>query len=86
MTVRPRLYRGHPRRGGHTRRRALADERLSGPPPGRLSALAVLHSKSVFCGGFLWARRALNRPKHGGFRGPSCRRLFGPRSTLTKGY
>ena len=33
--------------------------------PGRLSALSVLHSKSVVYGsmGRVWARRALNRPK-----------------------
>ena len=34
--------------------------------PGRLSALSrlsVSHSKAVLCGAFVWARRALNRPK-----------------------
>jgi hypothetical protein len=31
--------------------------------PGRLSALCVFHSKSVLYGGFVWARRALNRRK-----------------------
>jgi hypothetical protein len=30
---------------------------------GRLSALSVLYSKSILCGGFVWARRALNRQK-----------------------
>ena len=29
---------------------------------GCLSGLIVLHSKSVLCGAFVWARRALNRP------------------------
>jgi hypothetical protein len=28
--------------------------------PGRLSALSVLHSKSIFYGAFVWVRRALN--------------------------
>jgi hypothetical protein len=32
-------------------------------PPGRLSALSVSHSKSVLCGPFVWARRALNGQK-----------------------
>jgi hypothetical protein len=32
-------------------------------PPGRLSALSVFLSKSFFYGAFVWARRALNRPK-----------------------
>jgi hypothetical protein len=33
--------------------------------PGRLSGLilSVFHSKSVMYGAFVWARRALNRPK-----------------------
>jgi hypothetical protein len=31
--------------------------------PGRLSDLSVSHSKSFFDGGFVWARRALNREK-----------------------
>jgi hypothetical protein len=30
---------------------------------GRLSALSVLYSKSILCGGFVWARRAFNRQK-----------------------
>jgi hypothetical protein len=32
----------------------------SGPAPLRLRALGHLHSKSVLCGGFAWARGALN--------------------------
>jgi hypothetical protein len=28
--------------------------------PGRLSALSVFHSKTIFYGGFVWARRALD--------------------------
>jgi hypothetical protein len=32
-------------------------------PPGRLSALSVFLCKSIFCGGFVWAHRALNRQK-----------------------
>jgi hypothetical protein len=32
-------------------------------PPGRLSALSVLYSKSVLCGAFVWARRVLNSQK-----------------------
>ena len=32
---------------------------------GRLSGLIVLHSKSVLCGAFVWARRALNSQKRG---------------------
>jgi hypothetical protein len=35
----------------------------SGPARGPSRALSVLHSKSVTCGGFAWARRALNRRK-----------------------
>ena len=31
--------------------------------PGRLIALSVLHSESVSCRAFVWARRALNSPK-----------------------
>ena len=34
-------------------------------PPGRLSALSVFYSKSVLCGAFVWARRALNSQKRG---------------------
>ena len=30
--------------------------------PGRLSALSAFHSKSVLCGAFVWARRALSSP------------------------
>ena len=32
-------------------------------PPGRLSALGVFRCKSIFCGVFVWARRALNSQK-----------------------
>jgi hypothetical protein len=35
------------------------------PPRGGYAALALLcvfHRKSVLCGAFVWARRALNRP------------------------
>jgi hypothetical protein len=45
-------------RGADAGRRAL-----SAPPRGRLSALSVFLSKSVFYGAFVWARRALNGPK-----------------------
>ena len=49
--------------------RARAADRPCGPrPPGAvtrpsrsLAFLSVSHSKSVLCGGFVWARRALNR-------------------------
>ena len=32
-------------------------------PRGRLSALGLIHRKSVLCGAFVWAHRALNRQK-----------------------
>jgi hypothetical protein len=41
--------------------RALAN--CPGPRPGWLSALGVFHSKSILYGTFVWAGRALNRPK-----------------------
>jgi hypothetical protein len=43
---------------------------------GRLSALSVIHSKSILYGAFAWARRALNRPK----------RLFLARAGGEQGY
>ena len=51
--------------GGRCRRRRPAGRRADHGPgrPGRLSALSVSHSKPVFYGAFVWARRALNSQK-----------------------
>jgi hypothetical protein len=61
-----RCRRAKPRRSRRRRRpgrRPSGLRRLVRARPGRLSGLSVSNSKSVFCGAFVWARRALNGQK-----------------------